>query len=66
MKASAIVRLFVTFGIFLLLLTVTSASAEERVTLQAGPDMRGARGEAVISDTAAGNKDKAICPVRRP
>jgi hypothetical protein len=66
MKANAIVSSFVTFGIFLLLLTVTSASAEERVTLQAGPDMRGAQGEAVISDTAAGNKDKAICPVRRP
>jgi hypothetical protein len=60
MKASAIVSSFVTFGIFLLLLTLTPASAAKRVALQAGPDMRGAQGEAVISDTAAGNKEVVI------
>jgi hypothetical protein len=60
MKTRAIVGSIVTFGIFLLLLTLAPASAAERVVLQAGPDMRGARGEAVIRDVGAGQKEVVI------
>ena len=56
MKARAIAGSIVTFGIFLLSLTLSPASAADKVVLQAGPDMRGAQGEAVIRDVGAGQK----------
>ena len=60
MKARAIVGSTATFGILLLLLTLTPVSAAERVALLAAPDMRGAQGEAVISDVGSGNKEVKI------
>jgi hypothetical protein len=60
MKARAIAGSIVTFGIFLLSLTLSPASAADRVVLQAGPDMRGAQGEAVIRDLGAGEKEVVI------
>jgi hypothetical protein len=59
MKAIAIINSFVP-GILLVLLTLSPAFAAERVALQAGPDMRGAQGEAVISDAGSGNKEVVI------
>lgn len=60
MKARGIIGSIVTFGIFLLSLTLSPASAAEKVVLQAGPDMRGAQGEAVIRDIDAGQKEVII------
>lgn len=60
MKARAIVGSVVTFGILLLLLTLSPASAAGRVVLQAGPDMRGAQGEVVIRDAGAGQQEVVI------
>lgn len=51
--ASSIIGLF-------LLLTLSQAFANEIVVLQAGADMRGARGEAVIKDAGAGQKEVVI------
>jgi hypothetical protein len=44
----------------LVLLMVSQTFAAERLTLQAGPDMRGAQGEAVIKDAGSGSKEVAI------
>ena len=60
MKARAIVGSIATFASLLLLLTLSPVSAAERVALLAGPDMRGAQGEAVISDVGSGNKEVKI------
>jgi hypothetical protein len=60
MKANAIAGSIVTFGIFLLSLTLSPAAAADKVALQAGPDMRGAQGEVVIRDLASGDKEVLI------
>jgi hypothetical protein len=50
----------VVSGTLLVMLTLSPALGAERLALQAGPDMRGATGEAVISDAGAGNKEVVI------
>lgn len=50
-----LVRMFI-LTISLALIATFSLAAVERVTLQAGPDGKGASGEAVISDTGTGQK----------
>jgi hypothetical protein len=50
----------VVSGTLLVMLTLSPALGAERLALQAGPDMRGATGEAVISHAGAGNKEVVI------
>lgn len=50
-------------GLFLfsvLFIATFSWAAEQKTALQAGPDGKGARGEAVITDSASGQKQIAI------
>ncbi len=46
--------------IFLFLLTLSQAGAAELVNLQAGPDMPGAQGDAVIRSLDDGNKEVVV------
>ena len=46
--------------LLILLLTLSRACAAETVILKAGPDIRGARGEAVILDVGGGPKEVVI------
>lgn len=59
MKAAAIAGSLVS-GILLAVLMLSPACAAERIALQAGPDMRGARGEAVLRDLGSGEKEVVI------
>jgi hypothetical protein len=47
-------------GTLLVLLTLSTVSAAERIALQGGSDMRGAQGEAVIRDAGSGSKEVVI------
>jgi hypothetical protein len=59
MKTDAIFKMGM-FLLSLLFIATFSWAAEQKVALQAGPDGKGASGEAVIKDTAAGQKELAI------
>lgn len=59
MKTKRIISSVVS-GTLLVLLTLSTVSAAERIALKGGEDMRGATGEAVISDAGAGNKEVKI------
>ena len=59
MKTKRIVSSVVS-GTLLVLLTMSTVSAAERIALKGGEDMRGAGGEAVISDAGAGSKEVVI------
>jgi hypothetical protein len=58
MKTINITRVGTLLLIFFI--AAVSSAAEQRVTLSPGPDGKGASGEAVITDTATGQKDIAI------
>ena len=51
-------------GVLLMLLALSPSWAAERIALQGGPDMRGARGEAVITDVGAGKKEVVVTAQR--
>lgn len=51
-------------GVLLMLLALSPSWAAERIALQGGPDMRGARGEAVIGDVGTGKKEVVITAQR--
>jgi hypothetical protein len=59
MKTKRIVSSVVS-GTLLVLLALSTISAAERIALKGGADMRGAQGEAVISDTDSGEKEVVI------
>jgi hypothetical protein len=59
MKTKRIVSTILS-GTLLALLTLSTVSAAERITLKGGEDMRGAQGEAVIRDAGSGSKEVAI------
>jgi hypothetical protein len=59
MKTKRIVSTILS-GTLLALLTLSTVSAAERITLKGGDDMRGAQGEAVIRDAGSGSKEVAI------
>lgn len=63
MKGKPIAGTIVAAGsaaVLVLLLTLSQAFAAETVTLKAGPDMRGAHGEALIRNVEAGQKEVII------